>query len=74
MKNLDRTKIMRVQTPQVFKSEQISQAYSHSCDPSFTDDASVYEALFKKVTLVAGNPENIKITTPADFKLASLIL
>ncbi|MEN8155801.1 MAG: 2-C-methyl-D-erythritol 4-phosphate cytidylyltransferase [Bacteroidota bacterium] len=72
--NLERTKIKRVQTPQVFRSEQIKQAYSRTIDPLFTDDASVYEALFGDVTLVEGNPENIKITTPADLKLASLIL
>jgi 2-C-methyl-D-erythritol 4-phosphate cytidylyltransferase len=72
--NLDRTNLRRVQTPQVFKSEQIRQAYNQTGDPSFTDDASIYEARFKKVTLVAGNPENIKITNPTDLKLASLIL
>jgi 2-C-methyl-D-erythritol 4-phosphate cytidylyltransferase len=72
--NLERTKLKRVQTPQVFKSEQIRQAYEKARNPAFTDDASVYEALFDKVTLVKGNPENIKITSPADLRLASLIL
>ena len=72
--NLERSKLKRVQTPQVFRSELIKKAYDQTCDPSFTDDASVYESLHKPVTLVEGNPENIKITTPNDLKLASLIL
>jgi 2-C-methyl-D-erythritol 4-phosphate cytidylyltransferase len=72
--NLERHRLKRVQTPQVFRSELIREAYDQICDPSFTDDASVYESLFGSVTLVEGNSENIKITTPTDLKLASLIL
>ncbi len=72
--NLERGKLKRIQTPQVFRSDQIKEAYQQTCDPFFTDDASVYESLFGQVTLVEGNIENIKITTPADLKLASLIL
>jgi 2-C-methyl-D-erythritol 4-phosphate cytidylyltransferase len=72
--NLERKKLKQVQTPQVFRSELIRRAYEKACDPAFTDDASVYEALFENVTLVEGNPENIKITNPTDLKLASLIL
>jgi 2-C-methyl-D-erythritol 4-phosphate cytidylyltransferase len=71
---LDRTRLKRVQTPQVFRSELIKKAYGGTCDPSFTDDASVYESRYHQLTLVDGNPENIKITTPADLKLASLLL
>ena len=72
--NLERSRLRRVQTPQVFRSEQIKEAYNQDCDPAFTDDASVYESLFGQVTLVEGNRENIKITNPTDLKLASLIL
>jgi 2-C-methyl-D-erythritol 4-phosphate cytidylyltransferase len=73
-RNLPRSLLRRVQTPQVFQSARILEAYGQTCDPSFTDDASVYESLFGDVRLVEGNRENIKITTPADLKLASLIL
>jgi 2-C-methyl-D-erythritol 4-phosphate cytidylyltransferase len=72
--NLDRSRLKRVQTPQVFRSELIKQAYEQCTDPSFTDDASVFESLHGEPRLVEGNPENIKITYPADLKLASLIL
>jgi len=72
--NLERGKLRRVQTPQVFRSEQIRKAYNQVSDPAFTDDASVFESLYGGVSLVEGNPENIKITTRADLKLSSLIL
>lgn len=72
--NLERSTLKRVQTPQVFRSEEIIDAYNRTRDPSFTDDASVYESVFGQVILVEGNQENIKITKPADLELASLIL
>ena len=70
--HMDRSALKRVQTPQVFQSEMIREAYNNSEDHSFTDDASVFESHFGKVTLVEGNRQNIKITTPTDMQLASL--
>ena len=72
--HLDRSRLRRVQTPQVFRSDLIKKAYLQSYRPEFTDDASVYERLFGQVFMVEGNPENIKITTPLDLKLASLLI
>ena len=72
--HLDRSLLRRVQTPQVFRGERIRKAYRLPFHPAFTDDASVYEALYGEVKLVEGNPENIKITTPADLLLAALLL
>jgi 2-C-methyl-D-erythritol 4-phosphate cytidylyltransferase len=72
--HLDRSLLRRVQTPQVFRGERIRKAYGLPFHPAFTDDASVYEALYGEVKLVAGNPENIKITTPADLMLAAQLL
>lgn len=62
-----------VQTPQVFLISLLKKAYSQPYVPSFTDDASVVEAMGYKVTLVEGNRENIKLTTPFDLKLAELL-
>lgn len=70
--HMDRSTLKRVQTPQVFRSEMIREAYKLTDDHSFTDDASVFESHFEKVTLVEGNRQNIKITTPTDLQLASL--
>ena len=40
----------------------------------FTDDASVVEALGFDITLVEGNRENIKITTPFDMAIAQCLI
>jgi 2-C-methyl-D-erythritol 4-phosphate cytidylyltransferase len=56
-----------VQTPQVFKADLLRRAYEQPFTPSFTDDASVVEALGHNITLVEGNRENIKITTKEDL-------
>ncbi|MBO4984731.1 MAG: 2-C-methyl-D-erythritol 4-phosphate cytidylyltransferase [Bacteroides sp.] len=63
-----------VQTPQVFDAELLKRAYEQPYTPAFTDDASVVEALGISVTLVEGNRENIKITTPFDLKIAAALL
>ena len=56
-----------VQTPQVFSLALLKKAYAQPYVPAFTDDASVVEAFGYEVTLVQGNRENIKITTPFDL-------
>lgn len=63
-----------VQTPQVFDAELLKQAYNQPYTPHFTDDASVVEALGLPVVLTDGNRENIKITTPFDLKIATVLL
>lgn len=62
-----------VQTPQVFDTELLKQAYAQEYTPFFTDDASVVEAMGVPVYLVEGNRENIKITTPFDLKVGSAL-
>jgi 2-C-methyl-D-erythritol 4-phosphate cytidylyltransferase len=71
---VDRSRLKRVQTPQVFRSELIKEAYRMAGHTDFTDDASVYEAYVGKISLVEGNSQNLKITTPTDLKLASLLI
>lgn len=71
-KAVDRSTIKLVQTPQVFHSDCLIPAYEQPYDASFTDDASVVEAYGKTIHLVAGNRENIKITTPFDLVLAEI--
>lgn len=63
-----------VQTPQVFTVELLKRAYSQDYVPEFTDDASVVEALGHSVSLVPGNRENIKLTTPFDLKIAEALI
>lgn len=72
--SVDRSRYCLVQTPQVFRSELLKEAYKQPFSESFTDDASVVEALGYTVDLVNGNRENIKITTPLDLALSEIIL
>ncbi len=71
---LDRSTIKLVQTPQVFQSEILFNAYKQEYNPLFTDDASVVEANKTTIHLVAGNRENIKITTPSDMVLGEAFI
>ncbi len=71
---IDRSKLRLVQTPQVFTHSLLLQAYKQPYCDTFTDDASVVEALGHPVTLVDGNRENIKITTPFDLIIAEALL
>lgn len=73
-RNLERSGLRKVQTPQTFRSELIREAYRRVKGKAFTDDASVFEAVFGELNLVEGNSENIKITTAADLQLASLLI
>lgn len=70
----DRNRVWSVQTPQVFESVIIKNAYEillKQEDNSVTDDAMVVEKILgKKVKLVQGSYENIKITTPEDLDIA----
>lgn len=63
-----------VQTPQTFDIQLHKRAYAQEYNDGFTDDASVVESLGHPITLVNGNRENIKITTPFDLIVAEAIL
>ena len=63
-----------VQTPQVFKLSLLRRAYEQRFVESFTDDASVVEALGEQVVGVEGNSENIKLTTPFDLIVAKTLM
>ena len=63
-----------VQTPQTFDIQLLKAANHQPYDVGFTDDASVVESYGYQITLVEGNRENIKITTPYDIIVAEAIL
>ena len=62
-----------VQTPQTFTVSLLKKAYKQPYNDNFTDDASVVEAMGRSITLVEGNRENIKITTPFDLTVAEAL-
>lgn len=70
----DRSRLVAVQTPQVFLSEDIKAAYVQGYDTAFTDDASVAKRKKIPLTFVDGERFNIKITTPEDMELAEWLL
>lgn len=70
----DRSRMLAVQTPQMFLSEDLKAAYCQAYDISFTDDASVAERAGIKVSVIEGEKTNIKLTTPEDLVLARAIL
>ena len=71
---VDRNKVMVVQTPQTFHSKILLAAYQIDYKEKFTDEATVVEAYGLKVTLVEGEENNIKITTPIDLLIAQKLI
>lgn len=71
-----RENLVMIQTPQVFRYTLIKEAYEKAYQDNFyaTDDALLIRRLGKKVKLVKGDYENIKITFPQDLLVAETIL
>jgi 2-C-methyl-D-erythritol 4-phosphate cytidylyltransferase len=66
-RSFDRNRLLIVQTPQVFRSEILRDAYTDMYCDDFTDDAALVESFGQRISLVEGNRDNIKITTPSDL-------
>jgi len=73
-KPINRLQVKQVQTPQVFNTDLIKNAYLQEYMPEFTDDATVLERTGVKINLVDGNRENIKITNPEDLVISTALL
>ena len=72
---VDRKKYRMVQTPQVFWSDILIDAYNQEYRNDFTDDVSVVEAAeIIRPAMVEGNPENIKITAAIDLMIAETLI
>ena len=70
----DRAAIFGAQTPQIFRSEDLKEAYAQAYDTAFTDDASVVLRKGIPLSYIEGERYNLKITTPDDLALAQAIL
>ncbi len=73
-KAVNRAAYKLVQTPQVFHTQLLLEAYGQDYQSFYTDDASVVESLGHAIHLVEGNEENIKITRPMDLHVATFLL
>ncbi|MBQ7935413.1 MAG: 2-C-methyl-D-erythritol 4-phosphate cytidylyltransferase [Clostridia bacterium] len=70
-KTIPRDILVGIQTPQVFRRKDYLELAERaiSSGENFTDDASIYEYFGRKVTLVEGRRDNIKITVPEDITI-----
>lgn len=62
-----RDKLCTVSTPQAFITEEIKRAFALKGDKTYTDESQLYSAMIRPAHIVAGDPENRKLTTPADY-------
>jgi 2-C-methyl-D-erythritol 4-phosphate cytidylyltransferase len=67
-----RTGLWHALTPQMFRLGELHEALARALDAelSITDEASALEQMGRKVRLVAGAPDNLKITHPEDLRYA----
>lgn len=76
-RSVERSRFFAVQTPQVFRTDLLKESYRKAEDTPgivFTDDASVAEWAGHRIHIFEGDPVNIKVTYPADFRIAEGIL
>lgn len=73
---IDRSMVYSIQTPQVFLYSELREAYQLASEENYyaTDDAALFEKYIGRVKLVAGDYNNIKITTPEDLMIARSLL
>jgi len=67
---VSREGLHRAQTPQGFRFAKILRAHRHYAQRNVTDDMALAELAGLHIREVAGDEENLKITTPADFARA----
>ena len=73
VKSLDRGTFITAQTPQGFNRKKILKAYKNNYFTA-ADDAAIALKAGMRVSTIDGEPSNIKITQPTDFKLAELYM
>ncbi|HEX6217829.1 MAG TPA: bifunctional 2-C-methyl-D-erythritol 4-phosphate cytidylyltransferase/2-C-methyl-D-erythritol 2,4-cyclodiphosphate synthase [Sphingomicrobium sp.] len=71
---VDRTGLVRVQTPQAFRLAALRDAYQRWTGPSPTDETTVVRAAGMRVAAIEGDAALEKLTTPADFERAEAML
>ncbi len=73
---VNRSSLWAVQTPQAFRISILREAYDQAERDQFlgTDDSSLVERLHYPVSIVEGDYDNIKLTTPEDLYFAEAII
>jgi 2-C-methyl-D-erythritol 4-phosphate cytidylyltransferase len=74
-RTLDRSGLWAVQTPQVFRADALRKALADPDSlPAASDDAMLVERAGGRVVVHSTSPDNIKVTTPFDLRVAELLL
>ena len=76
-RTLDRARLWAVQTPQVFLRSALERVLAEASDELLagaTDDAWLVEQAGGSVQVLDAGPQNIKVTTKTDLRLATLLL
>ncbi|MBN1867239.1 2-C-methyl-D-erythritol 4-phosphate cytidylyltransferase [Candidatus Sumerlaeota bacterium] len=76
VETLDRNRLWRAQTPQIFRGKELIRAYRavERRLAEFTDDAAIFEAAGGTVRIVESPESNFKVTHPEDFARAERML
>jgi 2-C-methyl-D-erythritol 4-phosphate cytidylyltransferase len=76
VETLDRRSLFLIQTPQTFPFRDLLRAYESAGNEgrALTDDAQLFERLGWPIEFIEGHPENLKVTTAADLRLAETII
>ncbi len=73
-KTVSRENLWQAQTPQVFKTDLLREAYARRGDFQPTDEAQLVERLGASIHIVEGSPMNLKITSQEDFRMAEALI
>ena len=74
VQTLDRTVLVRVQTPQRFVFRDLTRVHKNSTFAQATDDAQMVESEGGKVRTILGEESNFKVTTPLDIDSANKVI
>lgn len=76
VRTLERARLYRALTPQCFHYSLLRKAYEEAGASAHeaTDDSAIVERMGVAISIVEGDPRNIKITRPEDIALAEIIL
>lgn len=76
VRTLERSRLIAAQTPQIFRRDVLMAAHAYAKEHHIngTDDASLVEAMGKKIVLLQGDERNHKVTTMDDVPILEFYL
>ena len=77
IRSIDRRRVWLIQTPQIFRWEDINRAHQTAMSRGWeeaTDDAFLIEKMGIPVKIIEGEEKNMKVTTPQDLEIAQFLI